>query len=47
MLRVLSRHQITGQNRNIKKSNRLFENLLQFKYLGMTVTNYKFYLGGN
>jgi hypothetical protein len=36
---LLSRHQNVGQNRNIKIANRLFENVSQFKYLGMTVTN--------
>jgi hypothetical protein len=36
---LLSRHQNVGQNRDIKKANRSFENVSQFKYLGMTVTN--------
>jgi hypothetical protein len=36
---LLSRHQNVGQNRDIKIANRLFENVSQFKYLGMTVTN--------
>jgi uncharacterized protein YabE (DUF348 family) len=36
---LLSRHQIVGQNRDIKIANRSFENMLQFKYLGATVTN--------
>jgi hypothetical protein len=34
-----SRHQIVGQNRNIRIANRLSENVSQFKYLGTTVTN--------
>jgi hypothetical protein len=36
---LLSRHQIAGQNRDIKIANRSFENVSQFKYLGRTVTN--------
>jgi hypothetical protein len=36
---LLSRHQNVGQNRDIKLGNRSFENVLQFKYLGTTVTN--------
>jgi hypothetical protein len=36
---LLSRHQNAGQNRDIKIANRLFENLLQFKYLGTIVTS--------
>jgi hypothetical protein len=36
---LLSRHQTAGQNRVIKIANRSFENVLQFKYLGTTVTN--------
>jgi hypothetical protein len=36
---LLSRHQNAGQNRDIKIANRSFENVSQFKYLGMTVTN--------
>jgi hypothetical protein len=36
---LLSRHQNVGQNRDIKMTNRSFENESQFKYLGMTVTN--------
>jgi hypothetical protein len=35
----LSRHQNVGQNLGIKIVNRSFENVLQFKYLGATVTN--------
>jgi hypothetical protein len=33
---LLSQHQNAGQNQDIKRS---FENLSQFKYLGMTVTS--------
>jgi hypothetical protein len=36
---VLSRQQNVGQNRGIKIGNRSFENVSQFKYLGMTVKN--------
>jgi hypothetical protein len=36
---LLSRRQNVDQNRDIKIANRLFENVSQFKYLGMTVTN--------
>jgi hypothetical protein len=39
---LLSRHQNAGQNHDIKIANRSFENLAQFKYLGMTVTNQNF-----
>jgi hypothetical protein len=32
-------HQNAGQNHDIKIANRSFENVAQFKYLGMTITN--------
>jgi hypothetical protein len=32
-------HQNVGQNHDIKIANRSFENVSQFKYLEMTVTN--------
>jgi hypothetical protein len=35
---LLSRHQNIRQNHDIKIANRSFENVAQFKYLGMTVT---------
>jgi hypothetical protein len=35
----LSRHQNAVQNCDIKIANRSFENVAQFKYLRMTVTN--------
>jgi hypothetical protein len=35
----MSPHQNAGQNHDIKIANRSFENVAQFKYLGMTVTN--------
>jgi hypothetical protein len=38
---LLSRHKNAGQNRDIKIPNRSFENVEQFKYLAMTVTNQK------
>jgi hypothetical protein len=31
--------QNAGQNHDIKRANRSFENVAQFKYLGATVTN--------
>jgi hypothetical protein len=36
---LLSHQQNVGQNRDMKIENRSFENVSQFKYLGMTVTN--------
>jgi hypothetical protein len=36
---LLSRHQNAGQNCDIKTANRSFENVAQFKYLLMTITN--------
>jgi hypothetical protein len=36
---LLSRHQNAGQNHDIKIGNRCFENVLQFRYLGKTITN--------
>jgi hypothetical protein len=36
---LLPHHQYAGQNHDIKIANRSFENVAQFKYLGMTVTN--------
>jgi hypothetical protein len=36
---LLSHHQDAGQNHNINIANRSFENVAQFRYLGMTVTN--------
>jgi hypothetical protein len=35
---LLSHHQNAGQNYDIKIANRSFENVAQFKYLGMEVT---------
>jgi hypothetical protein len=34
-----SRHQDAGQNHDIKIANRCFENVAQFRYLGMTISN--------
>jgi hypothetical protein len=34
---LLSCHQNAGQNHDMKTANRSFENVAQFKYLGMTV----------
>jgi hypothetical protein len=36
---LLSRHQNARQNHDIKTGNRCFENVAQFRYLGITVTN--------
>jgi hypothetical protein len=36
---LLSHQKNVGQNRDMKIANRSFENVSQFKYLGMTVTN--------
>jgi hypothetical protein len=36
---LLSCHQNTGKNQDIKIANRSFENMSQFKYFGMKVTN--------
>jgi hypothetical protein len=36
---LVSWDQNAGQNREIKIGNTSFENVAQFKYLGMTVTN--------
>jgi hypothetical protein len=44
---LLSHHQIVGQNHDIKIANRSFENMSQFKYLGMRCNKSKFDLGGN
>jgi hypothetical protein len=37
---LLSRHQDAEQNPDITTGNTSFENVAQFKYLGMTVTNH-------
>jgi hypothetical protein len=36
---LVSHDQNAGQNQDIKIGNSSFENVSQFKYLGMTVTN--------
>jgi hypothetical protein len=36
---LMFRYQITGQNYNIKVSNRSFQNVTQLKYLGTTIRN--------
>jgi hypothetical protein len=36
---VMSSHQNTGQNYNLVIANVSYENVVKFKYLGMTVTN--------
>jgi hypothetical protein len=39
---LLSRHQITGQDLNIKTTNRSFENIAKFKYWPTTATHRNF-----
>jgi hypothetical protein len=36
---IMSRHLNSGQNHNIRIANESFENVVKFKYLGMTLTN--------
>jgi hypothetical protein len=36
---IMSRHPNSGQNQNIRLSNKSFENMATFKYLGTTLTN--------
>jgi hypothetical protein len=36
---IMSCHQNSGQNQNIRIANESFENVAKFKFLGMTVTN--------
>jgi hypothetical protein len=36
---LLSRHQIAGQNRDMKIADRCFENVAKFRYLRTTITN--------
>jgi hypothetical protein len=36
---IMSRHQSSGQNQNIRKANETFENVAKVKYLGTTLTN--------
>jgi hypothetical protein len=36
---LLFHHQNTGKNHDTKTTNRSFENVTHFRYLGMTVTN--------
>jgi hypothetical protein len=38
----MSRHQTAGRNRYLIIANTLFEDVLQFKYLGTTVTDQNF-----
>jgi hypothetical protein len=44
---LLSHHQNTGQNQDIKIGSRCFENVAQFRYLGTTVTSEKLDSRGN
>jgi hypothetical protein len=36
---LLSCHKNAGQNDDIKTAKKWFENVAQFRYLGMTITN--------
>jgi hypothetical protein len=36
---IMSCHQNSGQNQNIRIATELFENVAKFKYLGTTLTN--------
>jgi hypothetical protein len=36
---LLPRHENEGQNHDIKITNRCFENVAQFRYLGTTIAN--------
>jgi hypothetical protein len=36
---IMSHHQNSGQNQNIRIANESFENVAKFKYWGMTLTN--------
>jgi ribosomal protein S2 len=36
---LLSPHQNSGQNHDIKTADRCFENVAKFRYLGTTITN--------
>jgi hypothetical protein len=36
---IVSRHQNSGQNQNIRIANESFETVARFKYLGTTLTN--------
>jgi ribosomal protein S2 len=36
---LLSRHQNAGQSHDIKITNKCFENVAKFRYLGTTITN--------
>jgi hypothetical protein len=36
---IMSRHQNSGQNQNVRIANESFENVAKFKYSGTTTTN--------
>jgi hypothetical protein len=44
---LLCRHYDARQNHDMKRANRCFENVAQFKYFGTTVTNQNLIQEGN
>jgi hypothetical protein len=44
---LLFHHQNAGQNHHIKIANKCFENVVEFRYLGTTITSQNLIKGGN